>query len=530
MTKESMFKNIRKAAIVFCAAAMCVSGSAVSASAAEDSDADTAAINLSTAETKDMKIGGTVNDSLAFGKNRIKYKFVLNKSGRFKFDTIVYSEKIHWRIVDSSDQDVTGSAVGNEFAYNSDLGFGKSSESMDLTAGTYYLEIYSLSIDFTSTAKYTFTSAFEDAKANEKEPNNDYQQAQLLGAEGTVNGQLAVNDTVDSFKIKVARKTKLNLKLTGTSLQSCKLSVYDKDASDVFSEYLNPFLNSASASGEYSVELDPGMYYISVTTDLYNSTGAYKLYYSIKQTLGSSDVALSTEKKTYDGKTVTPKVTVTDDYGNKLTEGTDYTVEVPSGRTNAGTYTYKITFKGNYKGTAQKKLTITPAARGAKSVTLSSTKAVYNGKVKNPSITVKDGSRKTLVRGTDYTVTVPKGRKNVGKYTYKITFKGNYKGTADKTFTIVPAKTQITKLAKSKSGVKVVWKKSGNATGYIVYRSVNGGSYKRVKTVTSANVRTYMDKSATVKGRRYSYKVIVYKKANGTNYKSASSAAKTVKR
>ena len=42
----------------------------------------------------------------------------------------------------------------------------------------------------------------------------------------------------------------------------------------------------------------------------------------------------------------------------------------------------------------------------------------------------------TLVEGTDYTVTVPAGRKEVGIYEYTITGKSNYAGAVKKNFTI----------------------------------------------------------------------------------------------
>ena len=47
----------------------------------------------------------------------------------------------------------------------------------------------------------------------------------------------------------------------------------------------------------------------------------------------------------------------------------------------------------------------------------------YNGKTKKPTFTVIDRTGKTLVQNTDYTVTVPKGRTAIGKYTYTIQFK-----------------------------------------------------------------------------------------------------------
>ncbi|MCC8073996.1 MAG: leucine-rich repeat protein, partial [Clostridiales bacterium] len=139
-----------------------------------------------------------------------------------------------------------------------------------------------------------------------------------------------------------------------------------------------------------------------------------------------SSVTLSSTSYTYDGTVKSPTVTVKDSSGNKLTANTDYTVTVPSGRKNAGTYTYKIVFKGNYSGTVTKTMTINSASASKYTVTLSKTSYTYDGTVKSPTVTVKDSSGKKLTANTDYTVTVPSGRKNAGTYTYKIVFKGNY--------------------------------------------------------------------------------------------------------
>ena len=71
-------------------------------------------------------------------------------------------------------------------------------------------------------------------------------------------------------------------------------------------------------------------------------------------------------------------------------------------------------------------------------VKLSATTYTYNGKVQKPSVTVKDSKGKALKNGTDYTVSYPKGMKNVGKYTVKVTLKGNYSGSKSMTYNINP--------------------------------------------------------------------------------------------
>lgn len=79
--------------------------------------------------------------------------------------------------------------------------------------------------------------------------------------------------------------------------------------------------------------------------------------------------------------------------------------------------------------------------------TLSTSSYTYNGKVKTPSVTVKDANGNVLKKGIDYTVTYASGRKNVG--TYKVTVKmiGKYSGTKVLTFKINPAKLSSYKLS-----------------------------------------------------------------------------------
>lgn len=70
------------------------------------------------------------------------------------------------------------------------------------------------------------------------------------------------------------------------------------------------------------------------------------------------------------------------------------------------------------------------------SVKLSTSTYTYDGYVKSPDLIIKDVNGKTLVNGTDYIVTVPNGRKNIGTYTYNVTFVNNYSGTTSVSFVI----------------------------------------------------------------------------------------------
>jgi len=75
----------------------------------------------------------------------------------------------------------------------------------------------------------------------------------------------------------------------------------------------------------------------------------------------------------------------------------------------------------------------------AATVELSSNTYTYSSQVISPTIIVKDINGNDI-SNENYTVTTPDGRKNVGKYSYVVTFKNDYEGTKELTLTIKPAK------------------------------------------------------------------------------------------
>lgn len=88
-------------------------------------------------------------------------------------------------------------------------------------------------------------------------------------------------------------------------------------------------------------------------------------------------------------------------------------------------------------------------------IKLSKTKYTYNGKKQTPSVTVKDSKGKELKVNTDYKVKLPSGRKNVGTYEVKITFKGSkYSGSKTLSYTINPKSTKLSKVSAKKKDLK----------------------------------------------------------------------------
>jgi len=186
----------------------------------------------------------------------------------------------------------------------------------------------------------------------------------------------------------------------------------------------------------------------------------------------------------------------------------------------------------NYCSVCKKTLSTTVIPK-ASSKKLKATSLTYNGKVRTPKVIVKDRTGKTLVKNTDYTVSYAKGRKYVGKYAVKITFKGKYSGTKTLYFTIKPKATSISSLTAGSKKFTVKWKKQATqTTGYQVQYSASS-KFSKAKTVTVGKNTTVSKKISKLSGKKkYYVRVRTYKtvKINGKSIRiySGWSKAKTV--
>ena len=186
----------------------------------------------------------------------------------------------------------------------------------------------------------------------------------------------------------------------------------------------------------------------------------------------------------------------------------------------------------NYCSVWKKTLSTTVIPK-ASSIKLKATSLTYNGKVRTPKVIVKDRTGKTLVKNTDYTVSYAKGRKYVGKYAVKITFKGKYSGTKTLYFTIKPKATSISSLKAGSKKFTVKWKKQATqTTGYQVQYSASS-KFSKAKTVTVGKNTTVSKKISKLSGKKkYYVRVRTYKtvKINGKSIRiySGWSKAKTV--
>ena len=152
-----------------------------------------------------------------------------------------------------------------------------------------------------------------------------------------------------------------------------------------------------------------------------------------------------------------------------LKAGTDYKTTFTN-NVNAGKATVRIQGLGNYSDVFTRTFAI-KAKAATPTVKLSTSKYTYDGKAKKPGVTVKVGST-TLKSGRDYTVSYSDNVK-VGTGKVKVTLKGNYTGSATKSFTIAD---RVPKAPASKTG----WVKSSTGRWYYYQSGTLAKGWKSV--------------------------------------------------
>jgi len=180
----------------------------------------------------------------------------------------------------------------------------------------------------------------------------------------------------------------------------------------------------------YSNNINAGTATITVTFKG-NYSGSKTINFTIHPKTSEGLNISAINDMTYTGTIITPAVYVFD--GEKeLTKGRDFTVSYLDNRV-VGTGKVTITFRGNYSGTRSVNFTI--LQKNAEDLTIETIQAQpYSASAIKPSVVVKNQST-LLNEGTDYTLAYSDNI-NVGTANVVITFKGNYTGIRETTFTI----------------------------------------------------------------------------------------------
>ena len=211
-------------------------------------------------------------------------------------------------------------------------------------------------------------------------------------------------------------------------------------------------------------------------------------------------------------------------FGGKLTY-TSADQSVVSVSSN-GTVTIKgpgsttITINGaetsNYKAAVKSIPIVVNQKKLSGSIKLFSGSYVYNGKAKQPKVTLGN-----LVQNRDFKV-VYGNNVNIGTAKITVTGIGCYKGTLTRTFKIVPAQPKISVVRSAETGkIQVKWEKQG-CGGYEIAFSRNNNFSTVAKRVTvTGNSGISKTVSGFTSGKTYYIKMRAYKTVNGQKYYSA---------
>jgi len=211
-------------------------------------------------------------------------------------------------------------------------------------------------------------------------------------------------------------------------------------------DYILVYENNISAGEATIYIIGQGIYDGTEKIVTFNIVGAKQL------TLANTTVTLAgAQSYVYSGIKITPEATAV--YNTvtgtiTLEKDIDYTVSYGD-NTNAGTGTVNITGIGNYAGTVSKTFKITAIPLETPMLAAPIPPQEYTGYAVQPEVTLTHGG-KTLVLGTDYTVSYLNNIYPSEQATIRITGTGNYSGTINRAFTISGGDIEKTQIA-------VVW-------------------------------------------------------------------------
>ena len=189
----------------------------------------------------------------------------------------------------------------------------------------------------------------------------------------------------------------------------------------------NGGLNVNETSSPYEITITGGNNYTGAITKTFNILP-----------LSIEDAAITLYQlpdKAYDGTEKEPGVREVVTAANIVVPTVGYDVAYGN-NINAGTATVTVTGKNNFTGTASTTFEIEKKAVNSSMFTLSQENFNYTGELQKPTVTVSDKNGDTeRITADDYTLTNDGGIE-VGNYKVKIVGKRNYKGEAEKQYSI----------------------------------------------------------------------------------------------
>ncbi len=307
-------------------------------------------------------------------------------------------------------------------------------------SGTVNMEDYTYGDDTPAPVPTSTTNGTADVSYRYTGDHYDSDKAPVNAGNYTVTATFKATEiyneaaATDSFTVSPKKLTDNDVKLSTTEF------TYN---GEVQKPELQTSLTAEDYSAVYRDESSKivGSYTVTVTGKG-NYTGSVTCTYTIIKANGSGSVTMASytfgetapepvaESKTNGTANVT--------YSYTGREGTEY--ESQERPTVVGKYTVTAVFDATENaGKCSASADFEVKAKGivAGDFTMDKTEFTYTGSEQKPTVLVADGSN--LTKDTDYTVTYPDASTNAGSYKVTVTGKGNYTGSVELSYKILPA-------------------------------------------------------------------------------------------
>ena len=195
-----------------------------------------------------------------------------------------------------------------------------------------------------------------------------------------------------------------------------------------------------------------------------------------------------------------------------------YTIDQPATADQDGSKSIHCSVCGE-----KKNVTVIPKVSN---ISLTPSTVTYIGGTYNPILVIQDSAGR-IISPKYYEVKKPDGRKNVGTYTYTISFKGEYAGTVEVPFEIVPVGTVLTVPSVKKNSITVKWisqsmkMKDERISGYQIRFSTKS-SMEDAQTVDVDGYKSSSTSLENLKSNTWYYvQIRTVMNVNGQNYYSS---------
>lgn len=458
----------------------------------------------SMSEPLEADLGDYITGELSKTNLTDYYGLELSKSGLLTLRLASQATHNRFTLFDENGTQIWSAA----YDWDSEAGQSNQIVQLNLVSGSYVLEVSpDANVESANVRAYgTYEFLATNASANETytesldENNNTFAAASEVDLDNsgaselsevdlvkTINGQIAVNDAIDFYRMDY-KGNDLTISVTSKTAEQ-RFVFYNAAGAVIWAQDLNA-VNGTITLTQKEANLASGEYYFSVG------------YISGKKpaSQGNYTLKLTSHKHVYK-KEVINKATPTAD-GSKVM--TCKCGAIDASKTTKIAKPYKIALENG--------------------------PFTYNGSAIKPTLIVMKTKTEALSKKY-YSFKRYGGKKNVGTYTVEVKLKGDlYTGTINLDYDILPMPTKLLTVTPRARSFSVTWKAQTKQTnGYLLEYSTSSKftTDNHFFTIQGNNITSYTVKGL-VKGQKYYVRIAPFTKIGSKTYYSIWSGKKSV--